>query len=139
MYCHHLELQQREHFGQLVRRFGILWCYNSSHLEYFSLMVIVCAKLHNLCAYQCVVESKKGIQIYPTVLIFLNTNKCQLATYYHLMQQFGNKFQLLGERAVQKDIRLILMNDICDAGIRITSDDDLLGLPISFIFLFDKF
>ena len=47
-----------------------------------------------------------------------------------VMEFFGNKFQLLGERAVQNDIRLMMMNDIYEAGIRITSDDDLLGLPM---------
>jgi hypothetical protein len=36
-------------FGQLVRRWGILWCTNSCRLKSVSLMVQCCAKLHNIC------------------------------------------------------------------------------------------
>jgi hypothetical protein len=36
-------------FGQLVRRFGILWCANSSRLRNVATMVLACAKLHNIC------------------------------------------------------------------------------------------
>ena len=120
-------------FGQLVRRFGILWCYNSSHLENFSLM-LVCAKLHNLCVDQWVLEVKKGDPTVPYGIEIPQNEQVPggdvLPSDELVMEIFGNKFQLLGDRAAQNDIRVTLMENIYAAGIRITSDDDVLGLPI---------
>ena len=47
-------------FGQLVRRWGILWCANSSRLKNVSLMVQCCAKLHNICVNRWLVEGRRG-------------------------------------------------------------------------------
>ena len=45
-------------FGQLVRRWGILWCANSSRLKTVSAIVLACAKLHNLCVDRWIQNGK---------------------------------------------------------------------------------
>ena len=47
-------------FGQLVRRWGILWCANSSRLKNVSLMVQCCAKLHSICVKRWLVDGRRG-------------------------------------------------------------------------------
>jgi hypothetical protein len=47
-------------FGQLVRRFGILWCANSSRLRNVATMVLACAKLHNTCVDWWILNGRRG-------------------------------------------------------------------------------
>lgn len=47
-------------FGQLVRRWGILWCANSSRLQNVSVIVLVCAKLHNLCVDRWIINGRRN-------------------------------------------------------------------------------
>ena len=47
-------------FGQLVRRWGILWCANSSRLRNVAVIAIVCAKLHNLCVDRWITNGMNG-------------------------------------------------------------------------------
>ena len=55
-------------FSQLVRRWGILWCANSSRLKNVSLMVQCCAKLHNICVGRWLIDGRRGGTDIATVL-----------------------------------------------------------------------
>ena len=46
-------------FGQLVRRWGILWSPNSTRLATVSLMVQCCAKLHNICVERWLINGRR--------------------------------------------------------------------------------
>ena len=96
-------------------------------------MVLVCAKLHNLCD-QWVLEGGKGDLTVPYGVEIPQNEQVPgrdvLPSDELVIEIFGNKFQLLGDRAAQNDIRVTLMEDTYAAGIRITSDDDVLGLSI---------
>ena len=135
--CHHPLFSQRitteRAFGQLVRRWGILWSANSGRLKNVSLMIQCCAKLHNICVDRWLIEGKKGGVDVATVLEIvpdqMNIDDAIRPDDDEVMERLGNRYLGIGVRAAKSDLRITMMNMIWDTGLRITSSDDLIGLP----------
>jgi DDE superfamily endonuclease len=85
-------------FRQLVRRWGILWCANSSRLKDVSLMVQCCAKLHNVCVERWVKDGRRtGFTDYNEVEIIpehVNVDIGTLPTDEDAQQQLPSHQQL---------------------------------------------
>ena len=120
-------------FGQLVRRWGILWSANSGRLKNVSLMIQCCAKLHNMCVDRWLIEGKKGGVDVATVLEIvpdqMNIDDAIRPDDDEVMERLGNRYLGIGVRAAKSDLRIIMMNMIWETGLRITSSDDLIDLP----------
>ena len=120
-------------FGQLVRRWGILWCANNSQLKCVSLMIQCCAKLHNICVDRWLLSGKKNgfnnssdVEVIPE---HINVDIAILPTDEDVAIRLTNRFEGIGVRAVNSDLRMSMMNMIWDTGLRITCEADLIGLP----------
>ena len=119
-------------FGQLVRRFGILWCANSSHLNKVAVLVLVCAKLHNLCVDRWMINGRRGnldiVGVNEDIPLHdgIENNR---PTDIEVANALGNRYSEIGDRAAVSDLRTTMMLQIWSTGIRITSENDLIGLP----------
>jgi DDE superfamily endonuclease len=120
-------------FGQLVRRWGILWCANSCRLKNVSLMVQCCAKLHNICVERWVKNgSRSGFTNYNEVEIIpehVNVDIATLPTDEDVANRLNNHYRGIGERAANSDLRAKMMERIWRTGLQITCENDLIGLP----------
>ena len=121
-------------FGQLVRRWGILWCANSSRLKNVSLMVQCCAKLHNVCVERWI---KNGRQHHintthqqEEIPEHVNIDSAYRPTDAEVINRLDNRYAGIGVRAASNDLRISMMNMIWDTGLRITHEQDLVGLPV---------
>lgn len=120
-------------FGQLVRRWGILWCANSSRLKNVSLMVQCCAKLHNVCVERWLkngrvhnFDTSVEQEVIPE---HVNIDSESRPTDAEVTNRLNNRYTGIGVRAVSCDLRVSMMNMIWDTGLRITDSQDLVGLP----------
>lgn len=119
-------------FGQLVRRFGILWCANSSHLNKVTVLVLVCAKLHNLCVDRWMINGRRGnldlVGVNEDIPLHdgIENNR---PTDIEVVNALSNRYSGIGDRAAVSDLRTTMMLQIWSTGIRITSENDLVGLP----------
>jgi DDE superfamily endonuclease len=97
-------------FGQLVRRWGILWCANSSRLKNVSLIVQCCAKLHNVYVERWVKDGRRtGFTAYNEVEIIpehVNVDIGTLPTDEDVANRLNNHYQGISERAANSDIGL---------------------------------
>ena len=120
-------------FGQLVRRWGILWCANSSRLRNVSLIVQCCAKLHNICVDRWLIEGRNlGLNVATELEIVpeqMNIEDANRPDDGEVAERLTNRYLGIGTRAVRSDLRIEMMNKIWDTGLRITCSDDLVGLP----------
>ena len=120
-------------FGRLVRRWGILWCANSSRLKNVSLMVQCCAKLHNICVDRWLINGRRGGIDIATVLEVIpeqiNIEDAIRPDDDEVAERLSNRYVGIGIRAARCDLRIEMMNMIWDTGLRITCSDDLIGLP----------
>ena len=121
-------------FGQLVRRWGILWCPNSSRLKNVSLMVQCCAKLHNVCVNRWIINGKnnnfESSSRFEDIPEHVNIDSIVRPTDAEVADRLNNRYVDIGLRAAQCDLRVSMMNMIWNTGLRITCDHDLVGLPV---------
>ena len=120
-------------FGQLVRRWGILWCANSSRLKNVSLMVQCCAKLHNVCVDRWLIEGRRG-GIDVTTQLEIVPEQMNMDDLYRpdddeVAERLTNRYTGIGIRAARCDLRVAMMEMIFGTGLRIVSAEDLIGLP----------
>lgn len=120
-------------FGQLVRRWGILWGPNSSRLSNVSLMVQCCAKLHNICVERWLIDGRRtGMSVtdnFENIPEQMNIEDAVRPDDIEIRARLNNRFEGITRRAARNDLRLVMMQMIWDTGLRVTSEDDLLGLP----------
>lgn len=120
-------------FGQLVRRWGIIWCANSSRLKSVSLMVQCCAKLHNICVGRWLINGRLNrlniITDDEDIPQHINLDIPFPPTDEDVAQRLNNRYTGIGAWAANSDLRVTMMNMIWNTGLRITSDQDLIGLP----------
>ena len=119
-------------FGQLVRRWGILWCANSSRLKNVSVIVLVCAKLHNLCVDRWIINGRRNnVDILGTdedVPLHDGIDN-RRPSDLEVSQRLNNRYSEISTRAAVCDLRNSMTEKIWDCGLRITSENDLVGLP----------
>ena len=121
-------------FGQLVRRWGILWGPNSARLSKVSLMVQCCAKLHNICVERWLINGRRtgldAVDQLENIPDQMNIENADRPEDAEVAMRLTNRYVGIGTRAARCDIRTDMMNMIWDTGLRITSSEDLVGLPI---------
>ena len=119
-------------FGQLVRRWGILWCANSSRLASVSVIVLVCAKLHNICVDRWMINdsvgSMAGAGDVEDIPLHDGIDNCR-PTDAEVANRLHNKYSETSSTANFSDLRNVMAQNIWDMGLRITSESDLIGLP----------
>jgi DDE superfamily endonuclease len=120
-------------FGQLIRRWGILWCSNSSRLKNVSVMVLVCAKLHNLCVDRWMINGRRGTLTGNSDLVEeipmhdgIENNR---PTDEEVATRLQNRYNEIGIRSAVNDCRVSMMEDVWQTGLRITDETALAGLP----------
>ena len=121
-------------FGQLVRRWGILWCPNSCRLKSVSLMVQCCAKLHNICVERWLKTGRAHnssprfeIEVIPD---HVNIESPFRPTDADVIDRLNNRYAGIAQKAVSSDIRVRMMNEIWGTGLQIMGQTDLIGLPL---------
>ena len=121
-------------FGQLVRRWGIPWCPNNSRLKNVPLMAQCCAKLHNVCVNRWIINGKnnnfESCSRFEDIPEHINIDTVARPTDAEVADRLNNRYADIGLRAAQCDLRVSMMNMIWNTGLRITSDHDLVGLPV---------
>ena len=85
-----------------------------------SVIVLVCAKLHNLCVDRWIINGRRN-----NVDILGNRRPSDLEVSLRL----NNRYSEISTRAVACDLRNSMTEKIWDSGLRITSENDLVGLP----------
>lgn len=120
-------------FGQLVRRWGILWCANSSRLASVSVIVLVCAKLHNICVDRWMINASVGSMAgagdVEDIPLHDGIDNCR-PTDAEVANRLHNKYSETSSTANFSDLRNVMAQNIWDTGLRITSESDLIGLPL---------
>lgn len=121
-------------FGQLVRRWGILWCPNSCCLKSVSLMVQCCAKLHNICVERWL-KTGRGLSIGPRyeteeIPDHVNIESPFRPTDTEVMDRLNNCYNDIAERAALNDIKNGMMEKIWETGLQVVGQEDLIGLPL---------
>ena len=127
-------------FGLLVRRWGILWKSSELRLKRIILIVVVCAKLHNICLDRWILEHGEA----AAYSFFDNDDILEHVDIPHMSplptdEEVTNRFrnamnELIDRRsaraAASADMRVHDMQLIYQAGIRITANSQSLnGLP----------
>jgi DDE superfamily endonuclease len=120
-------------FGQLIRRWGMLWCSNSSRLKNVSVIVLVCAKLHNLCVDKWMINGRRGSLTGSSELVEeipmhdgIENNR---PTDEEVATRLQNRYNEIGIRSAANYCRVSMMEDVWETGLRITDETDLAGLP----------
>lgn len=114
-------------FGQLVRRFGILWKPLEMRLAAATSVILCCARLHNLCVTAWMRDHDNSSDGYgnaipvhehvPHVQVDLSDNQ--------VAQRLANEEDGDQPRAAHSQQRFIEMGKIYAAGIVVTSDDPM--------------
>ena len=121
-------------FGQLVRRWGILWSPYSCRLATVSFMVQCCAKLHNICVKRWLIHRRRTgldcLNQLEDILEQMNIENADRPEDAEVGMRLTNRYVGIGTRAARCDVRTGMMNMIWDTGLRITSSNDLVGLPV---------
>ncbi len=117
-------------FGQLVRRWGILWCCNGVRIRRVSLMLTVCAKLHNICVDRWIANGKPGVHPeYEVVPMHEGIDGAERPDDVEVAARMHNHYEGVKARQVNCDARVVMMEQIWGTGLQIISEEDLQGLP----------
>jgi hypothetical protein len=125
--------------GQLVRRWGILWRSSELRVAKTVVLVIACAKLHNLCVDRWI-ERNGEDKMYGSLSFELESILEHIdvphmdppPTDEAIIERFRNYQSALGRSnraATCDDRRVVDMHLIYEAGIRIVDQQSLAGLP----------
>lgn len=85
-----------------------------------SVIVLVCAKLHNLCVDRWIINGRRN-----NVDILGNRRPSDL----EVSQRLNNRHSEISTRAAVSNLRYSMIEKIWDCGLRIASENDLVGLP----------
>lgn len=97
-----------------------------------SVIVLVYAKLHNLCVDRWITEGSRfsmnvggGTEEIP----MHDGVEDSRPTNNEVVNRLKNRYATIGGRAVICDLRNVMSEKIWDSGLRIKSENDLVGLP----------
>ena len=106
-------------------------CANSSRLKNVSVIVLACAKLHNLCVDRWITDGSRfsmniggGTEQIP----MHDGVEDSRPTDIEVVHRLKNRYATIGSRAVVCDLRNVMSEKIWESGLRITSENDLVGL-----------
>jgi hypothetical protein len=95
-------------------------------------MVLVCAKLNNLCVDRWMINGRRGTLTGNSELVEeipmhdgIENNR---PTDEEVATRLQNRYEI-GSRSAINDCRVSMMEDIWETGLRITDETDLAGLP----------
>lgn len=96
-------------------------------------MVQCCAKLHNICVNRWLVDGRRGgidvatqLEIIPEQM---NMDELYRPDDDEVAERLTNRYLGIGIRAARSDLRVEMMELILGTGLRIVSEEDLVGLP----------
>jgi hypothetical protein len=112
-------------FGQLVRRWGILWKSIECKRKHVSLIVIVCAKLHNLCV-QSWLNAKKSDNDQMIIEEHADIAELYLPSDDQVVQGLNNINNVLNEITemdMVDDRRISFFTNIVGSGLQLNSNN----------------
>mmetsp|Transcript_17250 Transcript_17250/g.38846 ORF Transcript_17250/g.38846 Transcript_17250/m.38846 type:complete len:496 (+) Transcript_17250:167-1654(+) len=115
-------------FGILVRRWGILWRMIEFSLSRVPTIVRVCAKLHNLCVDRWLLQGRPSSReaadrIEPEAEDQIGVED-GMPAHSEIMARLHNNYVLARARSAESSIRMRLVHDIYNAGIRTETDTE---------------